>query len=243
MPPASAVREQSQTQGKGSRCTGRKATILACRRGLADLRPTGGQVFHPRSVRRIPSLFSRLPDAPGTWRTGHSADHCYRSPSTRVIFRYIRALLTDVPMLARMIKREASELFDLSNGVSIEVATASYRSIRGYTIVAALCDEIAFWPTDDSAQPDYEILDAIRPGMATIPGALLLCASSPYARRGALWTAHRQHFGRDGSPILVWQADTRTIVSTVSKYVIAAAEERDPASAAARRWRAVPQRC
>ena len=151
----------------------------------------------------------------------------------RVIFRYIRALLTDVPMLARMIKREASESFDLSNGVSIEVATASYRSIRGYTIVAALCDEIAFWPTDDSAQPDYEILDAIRPGMATIPGALLLCASSPYARRGALWTAHRQHFGRDGSPILVWQADTRTMNPTVPNDVIAAAEERDPASAAA----------
>ncbi len=145
----------------------------------------------------------------------------------RVIFRYIRALLTEVPMLARMIVREASESFDLSNSVSIEVGTASYRSIRGYTIVAALCDEMAFWPTDDSAQPDYEILDAIRPGMATIPGAMLLCASSPYARRGALWTAHRQHFGKEGSPILVWQADTRTMNPTVPKHVIAAANERD----------------
>jgi hypothetical protein len=44
--------------------------------------------------------------------------------------------------------------------------------------------------------------------MATIPGAMLLCASSPYARRGALWDAHRRHFGKDGDPILVWQADT-----------------------------------
>lgn len=103
----------------------------------------------------------------------------------RVIFRYIRALLTEVPMLARLIERETAEAFDLSNKVSIEVA-ASFRSTRGYTLVAALCDEIAFWPTDDSAEPDREVLHALRPGMATIPGAMLLCASSPYARRGAL---------------------------------------------------------
>ena len=30
-------------------------------------------------------------------------------------------------------------------------------------------------------------LFAIRPAMATVPGAMLLCASSPYARKGALW--------------------------------------------------------
>ena len=51
------------------------------------------------------------------------------------------------------------------------------------------------------------MLNALRPGMATIPNAILLCASSPYARRGALWDAHRRHFGKDGDPILVWHAD------------------------------------
>jgi hypothetical protein len=39
-----------------------------------------------------------------------------------------------------------------------------------YTIVAALLDEIAFWPTDpDSADPDAEVVSAIKPSMATIP--------------------------------------------------------------------------
>jgi hypothetical protein len=151
----------------------------------------------------------------------------------RVIFRYVRALLTGVPMLAKLIEREDRETFDLNNSIAIEVGTASFKSVRGYTIVAALCDEMAFWPTDDSAQPDYEILDALRPGMATIPGAMLLCASSPYARRGALWDAHRRHHGRDGDPILVWQADTRTMNCTVPQSVIDEATERDPASAAA----------
>ena len=105
--------------------------------------------------------------------------------------------------------------------------------MRGYTIVAALCDELAFWPTDDSAEPDYEVLNALRPGMVTIPNAMLLCASSPYARRGALWDAHRRHFGKDDDPILVWHADTRTMNPTVPQRVIDEATERDPAWAAA----------
>jgi hypothetical protein len=151
----------------------------------------------------------------------------------RVIFRYIRGLLRGVPMLAAMIERETSESFDLSNGISIEVAAASYRTTRGYALAAALCDEIAFWPSDDAAEPDYEILDALRPGMATIPGAMLLCASSPYARKGALWDAWRKHHAKDGDPILVWHAPTRTMNPTVPQSIIDAAFERDPASAAA----------
>ncbi len=49
---------------------------------------------------------------------------------------------------------------------SIEIMTASFRSIRGYTVIAALCDEIAFWQdaTSSAANPDSEILDALRPG-------------------------------------------------------------------------------
>jgi phage terminase large subunit-like protein len=108
------------------------------------------------------------------------------SKQARVIFRYIRALLTHIPMLAKMIGRETADSFDLTNGTTIEVHVASMKTTRGYTIVAALCDEIAFWPHEDAAEPDYEVLNALRPGMATIPNAMLLCASSPYARRGAL---------------------------------------------------------
>lgn len=151
----------------------------------------------------------------------------------RVILRYVRALLRNVPMLARLIEREAVESFDLTNRITLEVATASYRSVRGYAIVAALCDELAFWRDETSTSPDVEVLAAIRPGMASIPNAMLLCASSPYARRGALWTAHRKHFGKEGDPVLVWQAPTRTMNETVPQSVIDDAMAADPASAAA----------
>ena len=62
---------------------------------------------------------------------------------------------------------------------------------------------------------------------------MLLCASSPYARKGALWDAHRKHFGKDGDPVLVWQAGTRRMNPTVPQSWIDERMERDAASAAA----------
>lgn len=150
----------------------------------------------------------------------------------RVIFRYVRALLTLVPMLARLVERQTADAFDLTSSVSIEVGTASFRTTRGYAIAAALLDEAAFWRTDDAAEPDHEILAAIRPGMVQFPNAVLLIGSSPYARRGVLWEAFKRWFGKPGGP-LVWQADTRTMNPTVPQRVIDEATERDPASAAA----------
>ncbi|MGH7194598.1 MAG: hypothetical protein ACREJM_13860, partial [Candidatus Saccharimonadales bacterium] len=150
----------------------------------------------------------------------------------RIILRYIRGLLA-IKMLARLVVRETNETVDLVNSVSIEVQTASYRSVRGYTLAAALCDELAFWPTDDAAEPDYAVLDALRPGLGSLPGAMLLCASSPYAQKGALYDAFRRYFGHADAPAPIWRAPTRTMNPTFSQRQIDAAMERDPAWAKA----------
>ncbi|WP_292522910.1 terminase family protein [Methyloceanibacter sp.] len=151
----------------------------------------------------------------------------------RVILRYVRGLLNASAMLKAQIKNNSAETIELANSVCIEVHTASWRTTRGYTVVAGLCDELAFWRADDSANPDTEILNAIRPAMATIPGALLLCASSPYARRGALYRAWQKHFGKDDDKALVWQASTRTMNPKIPERIISEAFEDDPISAAA----------
>jgi len=150
----------------------------------------------------------------------------------RVLKNYISAFLNEVPLLKAMIAKETSEAIELVNGINIEIATGNFRAVRGYTVVACLADEIAFWRSENSTNPDYEILDAIRPGMATIPNAMLICLSSPYAKRGALYEAYKNHYGKDGD-VLVWQADTRTMNPTVSQKVIDRAYERDPVSAQA----------
>ena len=151
----------------------------------------------------------------------------------RVIFRYAKALLTQVPSIEELIVRITDEQIELNNGVVIEIQTASFRSVRGHTVIAALLDECAFWRDEASANPDEEILAAIRPAMATIPGAMLLCASSPYSRRDILWRAFKEHWGRADSDVLVWKAATRTMNPTVPQKVIDDALQEDPSKAGA----------
>ena len=151
----------------------------------------------------------------------------------RVILRYVKGLLTENPMLARTIEAERQEAVDLTNRISIEVHTCSFRTVRGYSIVASLCDEIAFWRSEESTNPDTEVIAALRPAMATIPGSMLLCASSPYARRGALWNAYSKHYAATGDPILVWKAPTRVMNPTVPEAFIEEALAEDPAHARA----------
>jgi hypothetical protein len=150
----------------------------------------------------------------------------------RVIKQYASGLIQSVPMLASIVVKDTKETIELANGITIEVHAASFRTIRGFTVCAAICEELAFWHTDESANPDTEILNALRPAMATVPGAMLLALSSPYARRGELWKNYKAHFGKDGD-VLVWQADTRTMNPAVPQSFIDAAYAEDDAAASA----------
>jgi hypothetical protein len=152
----------------------------------------------------------------------------------RTILLYVTGLLRSVPALAAMIDGETAESISLSNRVTIEIATASFKVTRGYTLAAVLSDEIAFWQTsEDSAVPDTDILRALRPGMSSIPHSMLLLASSPYAKRGALWDAYKRHHGRDDARVLVWQGSTAAMNPSIDPAIIAEAYEADAASAAA----------
>lgn len=151
--------------------------------------------------------------------------------AARAVFRYVTGLLRSNPMLERMIVREDRESVELSNRTIIEIGTASFRSTRGMTYAFACIDEIAFLRSDDSANPDKAIIEAIRPGLATLNGKLV-ALSSPYARRGELWEHHKRYFGKE-SEILVAQAPTAVMNPTLPARVIAQAYERDEASAKA----------
>jgi hypothetical protein len=148
----------------------------------------------------------------------------------RVIFRYTREFLKALSVVS--IERETLEVLELSNGVNVEIMTADFKSVRGYTSVALLLDEVAFW-SSENANPAAEIITALTPTMATVPGAVLLCASSPYARRGILYDTFREHFGRDGDDVLFWKSPTRVMNPSVPESFIAAETKKDPASAAA----------
>ena len=146
---------------------------------------------------------------------------CADLKQTRVILRYVEGLLRSTPMLAALITNKTRERIDLSNRVTVEAHAASFKFPRGYSSIAALLDEMAFWPVDENAaEPDKEILTALRPGLANIPGSMLLCASSPYARRGELWNAFRRWYGKNYATALVWQAATRTMNPKIPQRVV-----------------------
>ncbi|MDD2901556.1 MAG: hypothetical protein PHU44_03910, partial [Syntrophales bacterium] len=81
------------------------------------------------------------------------------------------------------------------------------------------------------ANPDLEIVRALRPGRLTTKGPLIVI-STPYRRAGVLWTAYRQHWGRDGQ-VLVWVADSLTMNPTLDAAEIEEELKNDPEAAAA----------
>jgi len=152
----------------------------------------------------------------------------------RIILRYIKAILHEVPMFSQMIENEKAEEIDLTHNITIAIHTCSYRAVRGYTIVAAILEEVAFWKTDiESSDPDVEVLKAIRPAMTTIPNALLIAISSPYSRKGILYEAYRKYYGKSNADILVWQAESLVMNPTLPKREISRAYELDPESSKA----------
>ena len=151
-----------------------------------------------------------------------------------ILKSYIAAMIRSIAELDAMLVTDNRESIELSNGIVIEVHTSSFRTIRGRTVVCAIEDELPFWPTDESsAEPDKEVLTALRPSLATT-GGLLLCVSSPYGQRGALHAAFRDHFGRDDdADVLVVQAESRFLNATIPQAVVDQALADDAAAAGA----------
>jgi hypothetical protein len=149
----------------------------------------------------------------------------------KILHRYCQGILSPPILQSSVLNVTASEI-ELKGGVTIEVVTRSYRTVRGRSVCVAVLDELAFWRDDDSANPDSEVLNAVRASMATFGSdAMVIAGSSPYARRGVLWDAFRRWFGKDDARNLVWQAATRTMNPTVPQEFIDEEYERDPASA------------
>ena len=74
-----------------------------------------------------------------------------------VTLDYVRAMFDAVPMLRALVTRQTEEVLHLRNRLRIEVRAANFRSLRGSTIVACILDEVAFFKSEESAQPDIEI--------------------------------------------------------------------------------------
>ena len=152
----------------------------------------------------------------------------------RVIKKYISGFLHAHPSLEALIANETAEAIELTNNLVIEIHTCSFRSLRGYTCIGAAVDEVAFWQSDDAANPDREVLVALRAAMASQPAAMLVGLTSVYSRRGEVWRIYEKYFGNNDAPnVLVVNGSTTSLNPTISQSLIDAAYADDPIAAAA----------
>ena len=148
-------------------------------------------------------------------------------------FAFIEGIFAVAPNLKDLLDGATSDTLSLTTGIDIQVRPASYRTIRGITAVGAICDEIAFWRSDDFGESDREILKALRPSLATTGGPLI-AISSPHAKRGELYGTFKRHYGPAGDPlVLVAKAPSRTMNPSLSQRVVDRAVEADPEAASA----------
>ena len=149
-----------------------------------------------------------------------------------LVLNYAYAALEESPMLSKLIKRRTAETIELTNRTVLDVRSASFRRLRGQTCLAVIADETAFWYSDESSNPDTEILGAVKPSLLTTRGPLV-CISSPHARKGVLWTAYQRHFGPDGDPmVLVAHGSSRDLNPSLPQSEIDAEYQKDPVWAA-----------
>jgi hypothetical protein len=151
-----------------------------------------------------------------------------------VAFGYAVAIFESQPLFRGLVVNRTADTLSLSTGIDLEIRPASFRALRGVTAVAVIADEAAFWYTDEtSANADTEILNAVRPALATTGGPLVVI-SSPYGKREEVYGAYRRHFGPGGDPlILVAQGASRDFNPSLPQRVVDRAYERDAEVASA----------
>jgi hypothetical protein len=184
----------------------------------------------------IAAWFASFVDYSGKLRPGEVASVLSLAvdrAQARIQLRYTRAYFERVELLRGLVTRETSDGIELSTGAELTILANNFRSTRGRSIAYASLGKCAFWRSEDSASPDTETYQAIVPGLATLPGSMLIGISSPYRRAGLLYEKWRNHYGKPDDDALVIQAPTRVLNPTIPQRIVDDALARDPAAARA----------
>jgi hypothetical protein len=149
----------------------------------------------------------------------------------KIVLSYLRGVFS-VPLLAAEVVSDNRDSLELRNGIKLVVLAGHYRSTRGYTLVCAIVEEAAFFGVEDEGKVknDRELIQALRPSLATCKGKLI-AISSPYSPRGWCHGTWKRSWGNDGSKTLCWRAPTLVMNPTLDSDLIAEDMATDPSMA------------
>ena len=147
----------------------------------------------------------------------------------RALYGYAKAPFEVVPALQAEVFSVTADQIKLASGVNICAYPCRPASVRGLRARVVICDELGFFTSTENIPTDKEMLRAVRPTLATTGGKLIVL-SSPYGQNGALWDLHRNNFGRDDAPVLVWQASAPEMNPTLPQNYLERMQADDPES-------------
>jgi hypothetical protein len=206
---------------------GRALPAAPMRELWAILGRSSGKSRMAAAVAVYVALFVKHKLAPG--EVGNVLVLSMTRDQAKIVFTYALGFLESSPALAKEIASTTTTEIRLRNGIVIATHPASFRSIRGRTMLAVILDEVALWRQEDAAASDIECYRAVVPALARTRGPLV-AISTPYMRGGLLFDKHRKFFGTDDPAVLVVQAATPLFNPTIDQDAIAAALADDPES-------------
>ena len=145
----------------------------------------------------------------------------------KIMYGRVRALVESRPQLRRHLQGEPTQWelsFDF--GVRLGVWPSRGSHIRGLQAKLLLLDEAAFLPCE-GPHADRDILEAIRPSMAVVPGSQIISITTPWVRLGYVYEAFR-HRGDVDNGVLVFQASSHELNPGIPTKFLDKERRRDP---------------
>ena len=145
-------------------------TLRRCRPGKPGASPVAGRASRgwPSVIAVYLAAFRDYADVLSVGRGRHAAGSGSRPASGPDLHEYISGLLDEHRMFAALVVGHADTRRAVDRRAH-RIHTASWRALRGYTVVGCVLDEVCFWRSEDSSNPDHEIVNAVRPAMVTVP--------------------------------------------------------------------------
>ena len=215
-------------------CTGRNADRLPRAGADVSLILTGRRSGKSKIAAVVGAYEASLSGKEKSLSKGEMGMVAVISPTrlqSQIVKKYLRSIY-DTPLLSQEIIQEDKEGFQLRNNVRIQILTGSFRAVRGFTLLAAVVDEAAFFGVDEESKvkSDHELITSIMPALATCKGRLL-AITTPYARRGWCWNTYKRAHGNDKASILVWNCPSRTMNPLLPQKIIDEAMQEDRVAA------------
>lgn len=148
---------------------------------------------------------------------------------SRIALGNIKDLITQSPLLRRLIVRETSDTLELSTGAVFRAMPASSRAGRGMACPLIIFDEIAFAIDTDGNQSGSALYQGLAPSVAQF-GSLgkILLLSSPWIQQGIFWDLYQQARSQEFSHMWAEQWASWEVNPTLSPTFLEAEKARDP---------------